>query len=56
MALLCLCEEFNAWQTQVLELDGQGGVTPVASSPRSKSAADCECLESLSRGSLPTVL
>ena len=41
MTLLCLYEKFNAWQTQVIELDGQGGVPPVASSPRYKSAADC---------------
>ena len=40
-------EKFNAWQTQVLELDGQEGV-PKVTSPRFKSVADRECFETMS--------
>jgi hypothetical protein len=47
----CVDEEFNAWQTQVLEVEGQGVVPKVASSPRSKPA-DRECLKTLFWSSL----
>ena len=41
-------EGFNAWQTQVMELDVQGGVQASSSSRPPKSAADCECFKTLS--------
>ena len=48
MALLRGCVRNSTHgQTQVLELDGQEGV-PKVTSPRSKSAADRECLETMS--------
>jgi hypothetical protein len=44
--IVCMGEKFNAWQTQVIETDGQGGVSKVAVSPRPKPA-DRECFMTL---------